>query len=250
MGSAASRTEYPPLHLEGSGNLRTIALGFPAASARAWRVRPATENARMLICGSPYPAPNPRRVRMYLAEKGLSPPYTNVDLRTREHKTPDFLAKNSLGQVPTLELDDGTVITESVAICRYFEALHPNPPLFGTTPAEQASIEMWIRRIELQLMNPVSLFWVNAHPLTADLSAQRYKDFGEAQKRRAFDRLLWLDREIAGREFVAGPAFSMADIVAETVIDFAKFVGIPLPEEAKTLAAWRARMRQRPSFRA
>jgi glutathione S-transferase len=204
----------------------------------------------MLIHGAPYPAPNPRRVRMYLAEKGLSPPYTDVDLRAREHKAPDFLAKNSLGQVPTLVLDDGTVITESVAICRYFEALHPDPPLFGTAPAEQASIEMWIRRIELQLMTPVSLFWVNAHPLTAGLTSQKYKDYGEAQKRRAFDRMLWLDREIAGREFVAGSAFSMADIITESVIDFAKFVGIPLPEDARALAAWRARMRQRPSSRA
>jgi glutathione S-transferase len=204
----------------------------------------------MMIYGAPYPAPNPRRVRMYLAEKSLAPPYADVDLLTREHKAPDFVAKNSLGQVPTLVLDDGTVITESVAICRYFEALHPEPPLFGKTPLEQASIEMWIRRIELQVMHPIALFWVNAHPLTAGLSAQKHKDFGEAQKRRSFDRLLWLDREIAGREFVAGSAFSMADIIAETAIDFAKLIGIRLPEEATSLAAWRARMKQRPSFRA
>lgn len=99
-------------------------------------------------------------------------------------------------------------------------------------------------------MQPIALFWVNAHPLTASLSAQKHKDFGEAQKRRSIDRLLWLDREIAGREFVAGSAFSIADIIAETAIDFAKFVGIQLPEEATSLAAWRARMKQRPSFRA
>jgi glutathione S-transferase len=173
-----------------------------------------------------------------------------VDLLAREHKGPDFITKNSLGQVPTLVLDDGTVITESIAICRYFEALHPTPPLFGTAPAELASIEMWIRRVELQLMTPVSLFWVHAHPLTAGLGAQKHKEFGEAQKRRAVERMLWLDREIAGREYVAGAAFSMADIVAETAIDFAKFVGIPLPEQATALAAWRARIKQRPSFRA
>ena len=128
---------------------------------------------------------------MYLAEKGLTPPYTDVDLAKREHKAPDFLAMNSLGQVPTLVLDDGTVISESVAICRYFEALHPEPPLFGRSPLEQASVEMWIRRLELQLMTPVSLFWVNAHPLTAGLHSQKYKDYGEAQKRRALDRMLW-----------------------------------------------------------
>lgn len=204
----------------------------------------------MMIYGAPYPAPNPRRVRMYLAEKGLAPPYQDVDLLKREHKAPDFVAKNSLGQVPTLVLDDGSVISESVAICRYFEALHPAPPLFGTTPVEQANVEMWIRRIELQVMNPIALFWVNAHPLTAGLSGQKHKDFGEAQKRRAVDRMRWLDHEIAGREFVAGAAFSMADIIAESAIDFAKFTGIPLPEDAVALAAWRARMKQRPSFRA
>jgi glutathione S-transferase len=204
----------------------------------------------MQIYGARYPAPNPRRVRMYLAEKGLSPPYVDVDLLSRAHKAPDFIAKNSLGQVPTLVLDDGTVITETVAICRYFEALHPDPPLFGTTPVEIASIEMWIRRIELQLMTPVSMYWVHSHPLTAALSSQKHKEFGEAQKRHAIERMLWLDREIAGREFIAGAAFSMADIITESVIDFAKFVGIPLPENASALAAWRARMKQRPSFRA
>jgi glutathione S-transferase len=204
----------------------------------------------MMIHGAVYPAPNPRRVRMYLAEKGLAPPYTDLDVRARAHKAPDFVAKNSLGQVPVLELDDGTVISESVAICRYFEALHPDPPLFGRTPVEQAAIEMWIRRIELQLMTPVGLYWVNAHPLTAVLSAQKYKEYGEAQKRRAVERLSWLDRELADRAFIAGAAFSMADIIAETTIDFAKFVGIPLPETATALAAWRARMKARPSFRA
>lgn len=203
----------------------------------------------MQIYGARYPAPHPRRVRMYLAEKGLTPPYADVDLLKREHKAPDFVAKNSLGQVPTLVLDDGTVIAESNAICRYFEALHPDPPLFGATPVEVAQVEMWIRRIELQLMTPISMFWVHAHPLTAALSGQKHKDFGEAQKRYAVDRMLWLDRELGDRAFIAGAAFTMADIVAESVIDFAKFVGIAIPEEARALAAFRARMKQRASFR-
>lgn len=204
----------------------------------------------MLIYGAPYPAPHPRRVRMYLAEKGLTPPYLDLSLMAREHKTAEFLAKNSLGQVPCLLLDDGTVICESVAICRYFEALHPDPPLFGTTPAEQARIEMWTRRIELQLMAPVGAFWVHAHPLTAALSAQTHKDFGEAQKRRAVERMLWLDREISGRDFIAGAGFTMADVVAESVIDFATFTGIHVPEEAGALREWRTRIQQRPSARA
>ena len=204
----------------------------------------------MKVYGAAYPAPNPRRVRMYLAEKGLAPPYEDVDLRARGHKAPEFLARNSLGQVPVLELDDGSVIAESVSICRYFEALHTDPPLFGRTPAEQATIDMWIRRIELQLMQPVGLFWVNAHPRTAALGPQKHKDYGEAQRRRAQNRMLWLSGELAGRDFIAGPAFTMADIIAETTLDFAKFVGIDMPGEATVLADWRARIRARPSARA
>ena len=203
-----------------------------------------------MIYGAVYPAPNPRRVRMYLAEKGLTPPYTDMDIQKRAHKAADFVAQNSLGQVPTMVLDDGTMIAESVAICRYFEALHPDPPLFGKTPAEQAIVDMWIRRVELQLMNPVGLFWVNAHPLTARLSGQKYKDYGKSQKRRAAERMIWLSNEIGGRDFIAGDTFTMADIIAESTIDFAKFVGIEMPEEATALAAWRARVRARPSARA
>ena len=204
----------------------------------------------MMIYGAVYPAPTPRRVRMYLAEKGLSPPYTDIDIQKREHKAPDFVAHNSLGQVPTMVLDDGAVIAESVAICRYFEELHPDPPLFGRTAAEKANIDMWIRRVELQVMQPVSLFWVNAHPLTARLGAQKYKDYGEAQKRRAQERMIWLSNEIEDRDFIAGGEFTMADIIADCTIDFAKFTGIDMPQEAAALAAWRARMRQRPSARA
>jgi glutathione S-transferase len=204
----------------------------------------------MKIYGAAYPAPNPRRVRMYLAEKGLTVPYEDLNLQTRDHKAPGFVAKNSLGQVPTLELDDGTIIGESVSICRYFEALHPEPPLFGATPAETANVDMWIRRIEFQVMQPVGQFWVLAHPLTARLGEQKFKDYGEANKRRAGTAMKWLDGEIGGRDFIAGPTFTMADIVAECTIDFAKFVGIDMPEDAKALQAWRARMKERPSFRA
>lgn len=204
----------------------------------------------MMIYGALYPAPNPRRVRMYLAEKGINAPYQDIDLATRGHKAPDFLELNSLGQVPTLVLDDGSVIAESVAICRYFEALHPEPSLFGKTPAEQAVIDMWIRRIEFQLMTPVGLYWVNADPRTAGLSGQKYKEYGEAQKRRATERMMWLNEEIKDRDFIAGNAFTMADIIAESTIDFARFVAIPIPEGATNLAAWRTRMKARASFRA
>src|SRR5580658_4865940 len=113
----------------------------------------------MKLYGAPMPAPNPRRVRIYLVEKGIDLPETPIDLASREHKSPEHLARNSLGQVPTLELDDGATISETVAICRYFEELHPEPPLFGRTPLEKAQVEMWVRRIELQLMSPVGNYW-------------------------------------------------------------------------------------------
>ncbi len=109
----------------------------------------------MKLYGAPKPAPNPRRVRMFLAEKGIALEETPVDLLTREHKSEAYRAKNSLGQVPTLELDDGATISETVAICRYFEELHPDPPLFGRTALEKAQVDMWVRRVEFVLMQPV-----------------------------------------------------------------------------------------------
>src|SRR5258707_5167692 len=113
----------------------------------------------MKLYGAPMPAPNPRRVRIFLAEKGIVLPETSLDLRKREHKSDEHRARNSLGQVPTLELDDGACISETVAICRYFEETQPQPPLFGATPVERATVDMWVRRIEFIMMTPVGNFW-------------------------------------------------------------------------------------------
>src|SRR5215831_300494 len=145
----------------------------------------------MKLHGAPNPAPNPRRVRIFLAEKGVSVPYVDVALREAAHKAPEFKQKNSLGQVPVLELDDGSHLSESVAICRYLEELHPTPSLFGTTALERAQIDMWIRRIEFTLMNPIAMVWVHTHPFTARLGTQ-YKDFGEASRERVVTALKWL----------------------------------------------------------
>lgn len=204
----------------------------------------------MKLYGAPKPAPNPRRVRMFLAEKGIALEETPVDLMKREHKAPEFVAKNSLGQVPTLELDDGTVIAETVAICRYFEELHPEPPFFGRTAVEKAKVDMWIRRVEFQLMQPVGMFWRHAHPLTAALIHQ-YKDFGESN-RAAYSRAqAWLDDEIAdGRPFIAGEAISMADICALSTVDFAHWIGLDLDAERANLIGWHERMKARPSYNA
>jgi glutathione S-transferase len=203
----------------------------------------------MKLFGERNPAPNPRRVRIFLAEKGIELPYEEVSIRKRAHKTPEFRLKNSLGQLPVLELDDGTTISESVSICRYLEELHPTPALFGESALERAHIDMWIRRIEFTLMQPIAAFWVHAHPLTAALGAQ-FKDFGESRRELSAKAMRWLDRELTGRETISGARFSMADIVALTSIDFAGFIGLELPPDCEQLRAWHARVSQRPSARA
>jgi glutathione S-transferase len=201
----------------------------------------------MILYGERDPAPNPRRVRIFIAEKGLDLPETRVEMRQRQHKSPEHLARNSLGQLPTLVLDDGTAISESVAICRYLDSLSPEPPLFGRTPVEQALVDMWIRRVEFQLMTPVGMFWRHAHPFTAALLTQ-FTDFGESNRKAYAHACRWLDRELAaGGPFIAGEAYTMADIVALTTIDFATFTGLGLPDDASALADWRARVSARPS---
>jgi glutathione S-transferase len=201
----------------------------------------------MILYGERNPAPNPRRVRIFLSEKGIDLPETRVNMRERQHKSPEHKARNSLGQLPTLELDDGTMISESVSICRYLEATHPaTPPLFGATPLEQATIDMWIRRMEFQLMTPIGMFWRHAHPLTASLLTQ-FNDFGESNRQSVNNVLGWLDRELAdGRDYLAGD-YSMADIVGQTTLDFADFIGLETPAELSNVLAWRARLAARPS---
>jgi glutathione S-transferase len=201
----------------------------------------------MKLYGAPMPAPNPRRVRIYLAEKGIDLPETPINLMKGEHKSPEHLARNSLGQVPTLELDDGTTISETVAICRYFEEANPEgPSLFGRTAAEKANVEMWVRRIEFRLMTPVGNYWRHAHPRTAALLTQ-YKDFGESNRAAYASAQAWLDGELAHRPFIAGDAYSMADICALSTVDFATWIGLELDEKNRNLTAWRERVGERPS---
>jgi glutathione S-transferase len=201
----------------------------------------------MKLYGAPKPAPNPRRVRMFLAEKGIELAETPVDLMKREHKSPEYRLMNSLGQVPTLELDDGNTISETVAICRYFEELQPDPPLFGRTALEKAQVDMWVRRVEFQLMQPVGNYWRHAHPRTAALLHQ-YKEFGESNREAYANAQRWLDGELSdGRPFIAGQTISMADICALSTVDFAHWIGLDLDPEREHLIAWRDRVRSRPS---
>jgi glutathione S-transferase len=192
------------------------------------------------------PAPNPRRVRMFLAEKGLSIPLVHVPMRQGAHKSAEFKAKNSLGQVPVLELDDGSTLTESIAICRYLEELHPAPALFGENAWQRAQVEMWMRRIEFALMNRIGAVWINTHKFTAHLGTQ-YQDYGEACRIKSIQAMRWLNEELDGREYIAIDRYTMADIVALTTIDFAAFIGIELPAELSHLGAWHARVSARPS---
>ncbi|MXO85090.1 glutathione S-transferase [Altererythrobacter aurantiacus] len=200
----------------------------------------------MLFYDSPNPAPNPRRVRIFAAEKGIDLPSREVSIPRREQKAPDFVAKNPRGQTPILELDDGTVIAESVAIMRYLETLHPEPPLFGTTPLEIARIEMWSRRVEMIAMPPVGAVWVHTHAFTAALPG-RNSEWGEANRPRVADAMRFFDSSLAESEYLAGDGYSAADILLLTTVDFAAFVGLAMPEECDNLRAWHERVSARPS---
>ncbi len=197
-------------------------------------------------------APNPRRVHIYLAEKGITLPFESVDIMKRANRTPEFISKvNIMGGLPVLELDDGSHIAESVAICRYFEATQPDPPLFGRTPKEQAIIEMWIRRIELNFMMPVGMVWVHGSPLTKAIIKQQIAAVAE-QYREIVERYLgFLDGQLSSRPHIAGDAFTMADIMALTTLDFATRLNrfVIAPEHAQ-LARWHARVSARPSMAA
>lgn len=200
----------------------------------------------MLFFNSPNPAPNPRRVRIFAAEKGIALPMRDLSIPAREHKSEEFLAINPRGQTPALQLDDGTVIAESVAICRYLEGLHPAPPLFGTGALEPALIEMWCRRVEMVLMPPVGAVWVHTHKFTAHLPG-RNAEWGESNRPRVDDALAFFDAALAGRTFLASDSYSIADILLLTTVDFAGFIGIPLPAQLSNLQAWHARVSARPS---
>jgi len=200
----------------------------------------------MKLYGAPMPAPNPRRVRIFLAEKGINLPETRIDLMKREHKSETYRAKNSLGQIPTLELDDGVTISETVAICRYFEEVHPEPSMFGKTAIEKARVDMWVRRIEFVLMTPVGNYWRHFHPYTAALLTQ-FKDFGESNAKAYANAQAWLDRELEGKPFIAGDAYGMADICALSTVDFAGWIGLPIDPERRNLLAWHQRVSERPS---
>ncbi|MDP3802384.1 glutathione S-transferase family protein [Brevundimonas sp.] len=196
-------------------------------------------------------APNPRRVRWVMAEKGIEDvELIEIDILTGEHKTAEYRARVGVPHVPALELDDGTTISESVAIGRYLEALHPEPNLFGRDAREQAVIEMWTRRCEFYLANPIMLSVRHSHPALAALEAVQMPQLADYNRLAAEKFMKTLDRRLAEHEFIAADRFTIADIVAVVGLDFARLIKYRPPEELTHLTRWLEAGRARPAARA
>jgi glutathione S-transferase len=193
-------------------------------------------------------APNPRRVRWVMAEKGIEDvEVIEVDILTGEHKTREYRTRVGVPHVPALELDDGTTVSESVAICRYLEALWPEPNLFGVDAREQAVIEMWTRRCEFYLANPIMLSVRHSHPALAALEAVQIPQLAEYNRVAAEKFMKTLDRRLADHAFIAADRFTIADIVAVVGLDFARIIKYRPPEDLTHLARWLAECRARPA---
>jgi glutathione S-transferase len=192
-------------------------------------------------------APNPRRVRIFLAEKGVAVAMVDVDLARLEQKSEAFSALNPFQRIPALELDDGTVIAESVAICRYIEELHPDPPLFGVGALERAKVEMWQRLLELNLLFPVAQAFRHSHPAMKAMETPQIKEWAEANKPRALAAMAHIDHALGERPFIAGERFSIADITGLVALDFTRPARIAIPEELTNLRRWRDALAARPS---
>ncbi len=195
-------------------------------------------------------APNPRRTRIFLAEKGISVATEQVDMMAKAHFTPEYTAINPLQRMPALVLDDGTVITELIAICRYFEALQPEPPLFGVGAKDIALVEMWQRRAENNFFAPVAAVFRHLHPAMKELEVPQVPAWAEANRPRVTWFLEFMDGELANREFVAGDRFSMADITMLVATDFMKPSRLQVPEDAANVKRWHAAVSARPSAKA
>lgn len=192
-------------------------------------------------------APNPRRVRIFLAEKGIPMEYEQVDITELEHKTPDFAELNPLQRVPVLILDDGTALSETTAICRYFEELQPEPPLMGREDLGKAVVEMWQRRMELNLLFPVTQTFRHLHPTMEHMEVPQIAAWGEANRPRVLEMLSLLDTELASRPFVAGIDFTIADITAMVAVNFMKPARIERPDDLPNLDRWYDEVWARPS---
>jgi len=195
-------------------------------------------------------APNPRRVRIFLAEKNLQVPFEELDLMGGALKRPEFTKLNPLQRVPVLLLDDGTAIAETMAICRYFENTNPEPALFGRSAIEAAQVEMWNRRMELGLLFSVAQAFRHLHPAMAALEQPQVPAWGEANKPKALEILAIIDDQLSRHPFIAGAHFSVADITALVAVDFMKPARIERPAALSNLARWHAAVASRASAKA
>lgn len=191
-------------------------------------------------------APNPRRVHIFLAEKGVEIESVEIDLGESQNLDPDFVARNPLGRVPVLELDDGAYLAESMAICRYFEETHPEPPLMGVDVRDKAMVEMWNRRMEFEIMAQISGCFRHTHRYWEGRIPQ-IPEYGELCRKTVLERMAWLDGELADREFIAGDRFTVADITAFTAISLGRIPKIRIAEELTNLQRWFDAVRARPS---
>lgn len=189
---------------------------------------------------------SPARVVFFLTEKGLKIPTKTVNLMVGEHKTPEYRNVAINGRVPALVLDDGSTLCESMAICRYLEGLQPQPALLGSSVEEAARIEMWNRMIEFEVMLPMAMAFRHTNPAMKILEDQM-PDYGEKQRTIANKRLQRLERQIEGRDYIAGDAFSVADITAWCSLKFFRLAGFEVTTDWPNLLAWFRRITQRPA---
>ncbi|WP_119388183.1 glutathione S-transferase family protein [Taklimakanibacter lacteus] len=196
------------------------------------------------------PGPNSYRVRIFMAEKGIELPLVELDYGKREHKSPEFLKLNSLGQVPVLVLDDGTIVTESVAICRVLEDLHPSPSLFGSDHRSKGLIDMWNRRMENEVFATIGNVTLHTNEFFKERLIQ-VPAFAEAQRKMIPTKWAWLDREISdGRPFLAGDHFSIADISGMVTLWLSEVFSFEVPSNLAHVQRWNERLRRRPSWNA
>lgn len=192
--------------------------------------------------------PNPKVVRMFMAERGIELPKVEVDIRGGENRREPYLSKNPSGQCPALELDDGRVITEITAICEYLDEVTPGTSLIGGSAEERAETRMWVRRIDINILEPMANGFRYGEGLK--MFQDRIRCIPQAAadlKAIAQDRLAWLDRLIGGKEFVCGGRLTLADIMLFAFVDFFAKVGQPLNPELTNIAAWYGRIKARPS---
>jgi glutathione S-transferase len=194
-------------------------------------------------------APNPRRVRIFLAEKGVKIPYEQVDIAKGQNRAPEFLKINPMGGLPVLQLDDGTNLAESVAICRYIEGQHPEPRLMGIDAKDAAVVEMWNRRMEIEILAMMAGTFRNTSAFFKGRIPQ-VPEYGEVCRAAATKRLEWLDTELANRPYIAGDRYTIADITALVGIDFGKPSDIRIQSNQKNLARWHESVSSRPSAKA